>query len=114
MKNKVVYVIVIHKIRVTFPCGIMSDMSDENRAKLVEYILYQTGIEFSGLMTVDLNSILVPIVYADGSDDIFIITYYTFTSIVALVLLLMLNQLILNKTNFGIEKVLMPFILLII
>ena len=40
MKNKIVYAIVIHKIRVTFPCGIVSDMSDENRAKLVEYILY--------------------------------------------------------------------------
>lgn len=77
MKNKVVYVIVIHKIRVTFPCGIVSDMSDENRAKLVEYILYQTGIEFSGLMTVDLNSTLVPIVYADGSDDIYLSLHTT-------------------------------------
>ena len=52
-------------------------MSDENRAKLVEYILYQTGIEFSGLMTVDLNSTLVPIVYADGSDDIYLSLHTT-------------------------------------
>lgn len=75
--NKIVYVAVIHRTRVTFPCGIVSDMSDENRAKLVEYILYQTGIDFSGLMTVDLNSTLVPIVYADGSDDIYLSLHTT-------------------------------------
>lgn len=77
MKNNIVYIAIIHKIRVTFPCGIVSDMSDKNRAKLVEYILYQTGIEFSGLMTVDLNSTLVPIVYADGSDDIYLSLHTT-------------------------------------
>lgn len=52
-------------------------MSDKNRAKLVEYILYQTGIEFSGLMTVDLNSTLVPIVYADGRDNIYLSLHTT-------------------------------------
>lgn len=77
MANKVVYVAVIHQTRVTFPCGIVSDMSDENRAKLVEYILYQTGIEFSGLLTADLESALVPIVYADGSDEIYLSIHTT-------------------------------------
>lgn len=76
--NKIVYVAVVHKTRVTFPCGIVSDMSDENRAKLVEYILYQTGIEFSGLMTADLESSLVPIVYADGSDEIYLSIHTTY------------------------------------
>lgn len=75
MKNNIVYIAVIHQARIAFPCGIVSDMSDKNKAKLVEYILYQTGIEFSGLMTVDLNSTLVLIVYADGSDDIYIYHY---------------------------------------
>lgn len=78
MANKFVYVAVIHQTRVTFPCGIVSDMSDENRAKLVEYILYQTGIEFSGLLTADLESTLVPIVYADGSDEIYLSIHTTY------------------------------------
>lgn len=78
MENKFVYVAVIHQTRVTFPCGIVSDMSDENRAKLVEYILYQTGIEFSGLLTADLESTLVPIVYADGSDEIYLSIHTTY------------------------------------
>lgn len=77
MKNEVVYAMVIHKARIAYPCGIVSNMSDENRTKLVEYILYQTGIKFSGLMTVDLNSMLVPIVYADGSDDIYMSLHTT-------------------------------------
>lgn len=78
MANKIVYVAVIHRTRVTFPCGIVSDMSDENRAKLVEYILYQTGIEFSSLLTADLESALVPIVYADGSDDVYLSIHTTY------------------------------------
>lgn len=77
MANKIVYVAVIHQTHVTFPCGIVSDMSDENRAKLVEYILYQTGIDFSGLLTADLESALVPIVYANGSDEIYLSIYTT-------------------------------------
>lgn len=72
MANKIVYVAVIHKTHVTFPCGIVSDVSDENRAKLVEYILYQTGIEFSGLMTAELESNFRPVIYADGSDEIYL------------------------------------------
>ena len=72
MMNKIVYVAVIHRTRVTFPCGIVSDMSDSNRLKLADFILHDTGIKFSGLMTVDLNSALVPIVYADGSDEIYL------------------------------------------
>lgn len=70
--NKFVYVAVIHKHYATFPCGIVSDVNDENRAKLVEYILYQTGIEFSGLMTADLESNFRPVIYADGSDEIYL------------------------------------------
>lgn len=72
MKNKTVYVAVIHKTHVTFPCGIVYDIDNEHRSKLVEYILYQTGIEFSGLMTADLESNLRPIIYADGSDEIYL------------------------------------------
>ena len=77
MKNKVVYAIVIHNARIAFPCGTVSDMSDENRTKLIEYIFYQTGLKFSGLMTVDLDSMLVPIVFADGSDDIYLSLHTT-------------------------------------
>lgn len=72
MANKIVYVAVIHKHYATFPCGIVYDIDDEHRAKLVEYILYQTGIEFSGLMTADLTSNLRPVIYADGSDEIYL------------------------------------------
>ena len=53
MANKFVYVAVIHQKRVTFPCGIVSDLSEDNRMKLIDYILYNTGIEFRGLMRVD-------------------------------------------------------------
>ena len=77
MKNNIVYIAIIHKIRVTFPCGVVSDMSDENRTKLADFILHDTGIKFSGLMTVDLNSTLVPIVYADGHDDIYLLLHTT-------------------------------------
>lgn len=37
MANKFVYVVVIHQTRVTFPCGIVSDLSEDN--KNVKYIL---------------------------------------------------------------------------
>ena len=77
MANKFVYVAVIHQTRVTFPCGIVSDMSDENRAKLVEYILYQTGIEFRGLMAVGLDIVVNPVIYADGSDEIYLSLHKT-------------------------------------
>lgn len=70
--NKTVYVAVIHQTRVTFPCGIVSDIDDEHRAKLAEYILHNTGIEFSSLMTADLETDLRPIIYADGSDEIYL------------------------------------------
>lgn len=77
MANKFVYVAVIHQTRVTFPCGIVSDMSDESRAKLMSYILYNTGIEFNSLLTVDLDSTITPIVYADGSDEIYLSLHKT-------------------------------------
>lgn len=70
--NKIAYVAIIHQTRVTFACGIVSDMSDENRAKLVKHILCQTGIKFSSLMTADLESDLRPIIYADDSDEIYL------------------------------------------
>lgn len=77
MKNKIVYVAVVHRTRVTFPCGIVSDLSDENRAKFMAYILYNTGIEFSGLLTADLDSAITNIVYADGSDEIYLSLHST-------------------------------------
>ena len=77
MANKIVYVAVIHKHYVTFPCGIVYDIDDEHRSKLIEYILYQTGIEFSGLMTADLTSNLHPVIYADGSDEIYLLLHRT-------------------------------------
>lgn len=72
MANKFVYVSVIHQTRVTFPCGIVSDLSEDNRMKLIDYILYNTGIEFRGLLRVDLNTIANPIIYADDSDEIYL------------------------------------------
>nr|DAP67290.1 MAG TPA: hypothetical protein [Crassvirales sp.] len=77
MKNEVVYVMIIHQARIAFPCGTVSDMSDEHRTKLVEYIFYQTGFKFSDLMTVDLDSMIVPIVYADGCDNIYLSVHTT-------------------------------------
>lgn len=77
MANKFVYVAVIYQTRVTIPCGIVSDLSDENRAKLIAYILYNTGIEFSGLLTADLDSAINCIVYADGSDEIYLSLHST-------------------------------------
>lgn len=77
MANKFVYVAVIHQTRVTFPCGIVSDLSEDNRMKLIDYILYNTGIEFRGLMRVDLNTITNPVIYADGSDEIYLSLHKT-------------------------------------
>ena len=65
MANKFVYVAVIHQTRVTFPCGIVSDLSEDNRMKLIDYILYNTGIEFRGLMAV-FNSIICSTLKADN------------------------------------------------
>lgn len=75
--NKTVYVAIIHQTRVTFPCGIVSDLSDENRAKLMAYILYNTGIEFRGLLTADLDSAINHLIYADGSDEIYLSLHST-------------------------------------
>lgn len=77
MANKFVYVAVIHQTRVTFPCGIVSDLSEDNRMKLIDYILYNTGIEFRGLMRVNLNTIANPVIYADGSDEIYLSLHTT-------------------------------------
>ena len=52
-------------------------MSDENRAKLMAYILYNTGIEFSGLLTADLDSAINHIIYANGSDEIYLSLHST-------------------------------------
>ena len=68
---------VIHQARIAFPCGTVFDMSDENRTKLIKYIFYQTGLKFSDLMTVDLDSMIVHIVYADGRDDIYLSLHTT-------------------------------------
>lgn len=68
MANKFVYVAVIHQTRVTFPCGIVSDLSEDNRMKLIDYILYNTGIKFSGLLSLDVNSIICSTLKADNDE----------------------------------------------
>lgn len=40
--------------------------------KLIDYILYNTGIEFRGLMAVELDTAVKPVIYADGSDEIYL------------------------------------------
>ena len=72
IKNKTAFVAIIHKSHVTFPCGIIYDIDDIHRRKLIEHILYNTGIKFNSLMSADLKSDLNPIVYADGSNEIYL------------------------------------------
>ena len=77
MKNKIVRVAVIHTHYATFPCGIIYDIDEEHIRKLIDYIIYNTGISFSGLMTADLESNFNPLVYADGSDEIYLLLHRT-------------------------------------
>lgn len=72
MKNKVVYVVVVHKPNISFACGIVYNTDEEHRRKLMNYILSNAGIRFSDLMTADLEAGITPVVYADNSDKIYL------------------------------------------
>ena len=75
MKNKIVYVAVITRGINRYTCGVMSDLSEHSRRKLITYIYDETGLKFSDLLSLDINVSLNPKVKADNEDDAYVAVY---------------------------------------
>lgn len=65
---KLIYVIVINRPTYKHTCGAITNLNQESRTALIDHIYDQTGLEFSGLLSLDFDSDICPKLKADNDE----------------------------------------------
>lgn len=65
---KLIYIIVINRPTYKHTCGVITNLNQESRTALIDHIYDQTGLEFSGLLSLDFNSIICSTLKADNDE----------------------------------------------